>query len=196
MNESIISSPWFESLNTASQTALVVLATLVAGLTTYQTVRLAWNAGKGILRGSRALWTSLHDAPEAPKAHPSVPPGELCRTLLHLLEQFAPWGTAVAGDKELVRFLTHMNGRVRIEFKGNDVDKIEYFLAGVSINDDLTPAEIALLDAAALKRKDAALAALAACGEGQGHGPHQTREEYQATLRGGTVLPPAPVVKR
>ncbi len=192
MNESIISSPWFESLNTASQTALVVLATLVAGLTTYQTVRLAWNAGKGILRGSRVLWTSLHDAPEAPKAQPSVPPGELCRTLLHLLERFSPWSTAVAGDKEPRRFLTHTNGRVRIEFG----EEIEYFLAGVDLTDDLTEAETALLDEAAVRCKDAVLASLAACGETHAPASHMSAADYQATLRGGTVLPPAPPVKR
>ncbi len=192
----LLSSTGFESLPLGAQVTLAFLAILVTGLGTYGTVRAVWSSSRATLRGGRALWTSLHDAPEVPKAQPSVSPGDLCRTLLHLLEQFAPWSTAVAGDKTPVRFLTHTNGRVRIEFKGNDVDKIEYFLAGTSINDDLTTAEIALLDAAALKRKDAVLASLAACGEGQGHGPHMTREEYQATLRGGTVLPPAPVVKR
>ncbi len=191
--DELISSPWFNSQPFTVQVALAVLALLVAGLTTYQTVRLAWNVGKGTIRGGRALWTSLRDAEEAPKAQPSAAPGELCRTLLHLLEQFAPWSTAVAGDKEPTRFLTHGNGRIRIEF---GEDGIDYFLAGVSLADDLTEAETALLDAAAEKRKDATLAALAACGEGQGHGPHMSAADYQATLRGGTVLPAAPPVKR
>ncbi len=194
MNE-FISSPWFESLHTATQTPLAMLVILVTALGTWGTVRAVWIGSKATLKGGRALWTSLRDAEEAPKAQPSVPPGELCRTLLHLLEQFAPWLTAVAGDKKPVRFLTHTNGRVRIEFGEEGID---YFLAGVSLADDLTEAETALLDEAAEKRKDATLAALAACGEGQ-QAQTLTASEYQKMMQSGDYpggIHTAPPVKK
>ncbi len=180
MNE-FISSPWFESLHLATQIPLVLLFVFVTGATSC----IVLNAGKRILTATGVIKSAKTPAATAPR--------DLCKTLLHLLEQFAPWSTAVAGDKELVRFLTHVNGRVRIEFGTN---RIAYILAGSDIGPDLSSAELALLDEAAVRRKDATLAALAACGEGQGHTPHMTRDEYQAALRGGTVLPPAPPVKR
>jgi hypothetical protein len=141
----LLSSPWFEGLNSASQGAVAVLAIIVFGSGTFTVARTAWN----VLRKGQMPWQTAK-----PAAVPTAP-SSLTLRFLRLLSD-PDWDVA-RDEKESTLLLIHRSLTFSVTFN-NDLMPVRYEANKIDVEGRLSDTDRERLDHAAEQRLDLVLA--------------------------------------